>query len=386
MEDLQGGTLALEHRYDVVQRAGRYGLVTVYRGEQDPFAKTVWIKAYDGLSGVGAELALFDRLKQSAKIASQLDGPGVLRVIDYGELAGRVPFVICERVDAQPLTDVLDAEGTLTPEATCALIARLADILEPAHRAGIPHGSVSPRWIFVPDGRFQAASLGHFQLAVTVAEILQTDDVVMSCEAVAAFPPEMFAGADVDEAPASARFSVAGDVWALGVIAYTCLVGVHPFFEDELDASDGILKLRNDEARPLDELGIDPEISAVVARALHKDPDARFASVTALSHALAEAAGLEARPAAPATPAEPAPSDAPRATPVEADASADSQRAAPPREREPGPSDRLLTVAIVVLILSNLAWLFYVTNGQSGAHREGRANKSAPSSVVSDGR
>lgn len=392
MEDLSGGTLALEHRYDVLQRRGRRGFVTMYHGRQDPFDKPVWVKAYDGLADAGADLALFDRLKQAAQTASRLATPGVLRIIDYGELDGRIPFVISERIDGPTLADMLEREGTLSAQATCALIGRLADIVAPAHQAGIAHGSLSPQWIYLPDERVEDAHVGHFQLAVTVGEILATESAVMTPAAVSAFPPEMFEEAAEGE-EATDEFGPAADVWAMGVIAYTALVGVHPFFEEELDASEGILRLRNDEARPLDELGIDEAISAVIAQALSKDPARRFASVGEFARRLRQAENPGEAPADEnaATAADHSDDKVPSREPGKADSPAApaSSRSTSGlvqiQEREPGPSDRLLTVAIVLLVLSNLAWLFYVTaDGADSAQSTTSSNKSAPSSVVSN--
>lgn len=390
LDNLQGGTLALEHRYDVLERADRHGFITLYHGRQEPFGKTVWIKAYDGLVDVGADVALFDRIKRACDVASHLDADGVLRVIDYGELEGGIPFVISERTDAEPLSHHLSREGTLSAEATAALLGRLARVLAGAHRQGIAHGALAPRWIYVDGNRFGEASIGHFQLALTVREILSTESAVMSADAVSAFAPEMFeqANAEGDDPEAvSTGFALAGDVWALGVLAYTALVGVHPFFEDDLDASEGILRLRNEEPRPLSELGVDEEISDVVARALDKDPEARFESVEALADAFAQAVGIQEEADTPLS----APASPP--SPARTDDEAQAPREKPPRrsfdeptERQPGPSDRLMTLVIVLLVLTNLAWLFYVT-GLSADERSSQTspNKPAGTSVVTDG-
>lgn len=393
MDNLQGGTLALEHRYDVLKRADRHGFITLYHGSQEPFGKTVWIKAYHGLVDIGADNALFERIKDASQVASELDADGVLRIIDYGELEGGIPFVISERTEALPLSEHLSREGTLSAEATATLLERLAQILTAAHDQGIAHGSLAPRWVYVVDDHFEEASIGHFQLAVTVQELLSTESAVMTADAVSAFAPEMFEQADSDEVDAG--FNAEGDIWALGVLAYTALVGVHPFFEDELDASEGILRLRHDEPRPLSELGLDDEISEVVARALQKDPSARFKSVAALSDAFAKAVGHQTR--AHRSDATTIAVDAPASSGTQSLGSSTSDESAPPsvrsrrlpldepNERQPGPSDRLMTLVIVLLILTNLAWFFYMTGlrPDKGASQTS-PNKPASTSVVSD--
>jgi serine/threonine-protein kinase len=380
MENLQGGTLALEHRYDILERTGLHGVVTLYHGRQDPFAKTVWVKAYDGLSDADAGIEIFDRLRQTSKRVSHLDTPGVLRVIDYGELEGGIPFVISERCDGVCLSEILASEGTLSAEATASLLGRLASVLQAAHQEGIAHGSLSPRWIHVDEERFDEAMIGHFQLTVTVAEILAAENEFMSAEAVSAFPPEMFI--DTDQPQESNSFEPAGDIWSLGVLAYTAMVGVHPFFEEDVDPSEAIEGLRHDQARPLSEMGVDAQISDVVERALAKDPGDRFETVTDFAAAFDAAVAPDVV------------SDTPEAELEDPgpllDKPAQHEPAQPPRsldapaEREPGPSDRLLTTVIVLLVVSNLAWLLYIT-GSVDEPTNPDANKPAPTSVIGDG-
>jgi eukaryotic-like serine/threonine-protein kinase len=379
MEDLQGGTLALEHRYEVIERRGRRGFITLYGARQDPFDKPVWVKAYDGLATAGVQPDLFDRLKEAAQQASGLTTPGMLRVIDYGELAAGVPFVVSERIEAPSLAELLDEEGTLSIAATAALIERLATVLEPAHQRGNAHGFIAPEWIYVPDDDPGAAHLDHFQLTVTVAEIVASDSAVMSVDAISAFAPEMFERGE-DDPPARGGFSPAGDVWALGVLAYLCLVGVHPIFDDDLDASAGILKLRNERPRPLEELGVDAQISSVIDRALQPDPAQRFQNVAAFAQALQDLVAPQpaASPAAP--PAEPGPASDDEPANPEAPPALDA-----PRERPPGPSDHLLTLVIVLLFLTNLAWLFYVAGADSADEASAPSeNTPAATSVIED--
>lgn len=378
MENLQGGTLALEHRYDIIERRARHGFISLYAGVQDPFEQPVWIKVYDGLEGVGAPSSLLERLKAAAGRASSLTGPGILRVVDYGEISAEVPFVVSERLEGAPsLSELIERQGTLSIEETAALVLRAAEALEEAHRRQISHGGLAPRWMYVPDADFSHTRIGHFQLAVTPREILASEHAAMQTAAVSAFPPEMFdetLDADapdetntVDDQSGEGRagFSAAGDVWALGLIAYRSLAGIHPFFEDDRDASQGLIELRRESARPLSELGIDDEISQVVERALARKPSHRWPGPAAMAEAFARAAGCLPQPSAvPPASSKQAPSehDTPD-EPHDTDPSTDQlvDPVSPPSARTPGPADHLITAAVLLLLLTNLAWLFVFT-------------------------
>src|SRR5690554_6192824 len=153
MDDLQGGTLALKHEYSVLELRDRRGLISAYHGSWDFFTRPVWIKFYDGLAGLNGSgvmpASLVARLKESARIASDFQDPGVLRIIDYGELEEGVPFVISERSPHGTLEDLLDAESTFSADRTCDLIGQIAQILAPLHRRRAAHGALAPRWIYL---------------------------------------------------------------------------------------------------------------------------------------------------------------------------------------------------------------------------------------------
>lgn len=395
MENLQGGTLALEHRYEVHERTARHGFVSLYAGTKHPFGRPVWLKTYDGLEGVGAGPELFERLEGAAQAASALSAPGILRVLDYGEVTAEVPFAVSERIDGPSLAEVLEREGTLPVDETAALLVRVGMILERAHAHGLAHGGLAPRWIYLPDGVASQAHVDHFRLALSPREILAAEHAVMTTDVVAPFPPEAIEtrGEVESESDAShesspraedlqqdgggeARpddFDVAADVWALGLIAYRSLVGIHPFYDDEHDATEGLLKLRQESARPLEELGIEPRISEVVDRALSSNPDRRWPSAAQMARAFADAAdyssddlaaGADEILAAP-PPANPpvddgfSSADPPQEDLEQAPGRTDDSKESP--TREPGPADHLVTIAVVLLILSNLAWFFAIT-------------------------
>src|SRR5690554_80604 len=391
MDDLQGGTLALKHEYSVLELRDRRGLISAYHGSWDFFARPVWIKFYDGLTSLDGGRAmpgsLVARLKESARVASEFQDPGILRIIDYGELEEGVPFVISERSPHATLEDLLQAEGILSADKTCDLIAQIARILAPLHRRRAAHGALGPRWIYLGQGAGNALALesmriGHFQVELTPAERLQLAPSGFDSEDIAAFAPEFFPRnpADIpDDAPGDdsyrmkddlgpATTSPAGDVWALGVLAYTALVDVHPFLDPGQPLDEAIERIQTSAPRPLSQLGIDEKISDVILRALSKDPRARFPNASSLADALCAACG-RTDPAIAPHPEAAAKSGANRADTQDAPQERTEPAVIPTNaaasraellEREPGPSDRLLSVALFFLLISNLAWLYFV--------------------------
>lgn len=353
MENLQGGTLALEHRYEVLERCDRHGYITVFRGRQDPFGKDIWIKAYHGLEGIDGGEEVCNRLKKATRRASMLHSTGILRVIDYGELRAGVPFVVSERCEGESLAEVLEREGTLSVEQTATLLLRLAEVLEPIHRGGLAHGELDARWVYICDGRMDAAMLDHAGVALHVDEVPADDDPSAGAQMLSALAPECLdRGPNTEQAPPDASHAAA-DVWAMGILAYTALVGVHPFIEEQMAPDDIVKRIQAANPRPLHELGIERPLAEVVETALEATPGERPDSPSIFARLFEEAAGMASTPLPSSSPGEEDTEEEPAPSKPPLDA---------PNERPPGPADHLITVALLLFLLSNLAWLFYVAS------------------------
>ncbi len=379
MENLQGGTLALDHYYHIDERLGSVGLATVYSATQDPFEHTVRVVVYDGLADAGADPGIADRIKASAHAASRLDAEGLLPAIDFGEIEQGVPFVIEQSLDGPSLTDRLEARDIFPPADVADLVDRLASLLGSAHKRDLFHGHLKPDWIRFPadDAPLSDAHLSHFGLGPSMRELVAMSQVVLTTELVDTFPPESFdvaardepeIGTDLDdELP---HLTAASDQWALAALAYRLLVGVHPFFEDPVDASDGILRIKTEDPPSLAEMGIDPSIADSVDRALSPDPGDRWPSIDAFSHAFRRAIDGPAdhHPTGDIeTPDSDGTSDLDGGLSATSDSSKpaaetglpDSSRGDTDSSR-PQPSGYLLTAALAALVLTNLGWFFVV--------------------------
>jgi serine/threonine protein kinase len=214
------------------------------------------------------------------------------------------------------------------------------------------------------------------------------DGAVLTPDVVRAFPPETFQSdtippEDVDEEhEPTDEFTTAADIYALGAVVYESLVGFHPFFDDEeepTDASEGIARIQSEAPRPLKDFGVEDELSEVVERALARQPAQRWESVRAFADALERAHGDQSttQPTSPEGEQAPTPETAPDPEGDRASDPAIVDREAtefdPSSEHiEPGgPSSILTTLAIALLVASNIGWFFY-------AMGEDEASSSSP--------
>ena len=176
MEDLQGGTLALEHRYDLDARIREYALVTVYRSTQHPFDRPVWVKVCEA-TGSHSAPAVYDRLKRSIVEAAAFAHDRASKIVDFGDIDTHVAFWVTERRDGTPLDDYLERQGTLSPAEALEIVARVGEVIDAAHAAGLCHGGIAPRWITIDD---DGVCVDHFAIQPTMAEIRQLDGVILS--------------------------------------------------------------------------------------------------------------------------------------------------------------------------------------------------------------
>ncbi len=389
MENLQGGTLALDHHYHLDERIRSVGLVTVYAATQDPFDHPVRVTVYDGLAddAVGPDIAA--RIKQSAHDASHLPVQGLLPVVDFGEIEPGIPFVIEKTRPGPSLTRRIEARDVFAPSDVATLVDRIADLLQRAHDAGICHGNLKPDWIVFGDDNapLDTACLSHLGIGPSMRELVALSQTVLTTDLVDTFAPESFDVASRDDDTAdpspselpldadgtSPHLTPAADQWALAALAYRLLVGVHPFFDDPVDASEGILRIKTEEPPSLSEMGVDPSVSDVIDRALSHEPDDRWPSIQDFSTALRQAIdGPSTSSTGDGSPSTSATIDVDESDPtsgspsetVDGDTSFDEQQpiAGPV---EPQPSGLLLTGALVALLISNLGWFFWAMNDSS---------------------
>ena len=163
-----------------------------------------------------------------------------------------------------------------TIEKALPFITQLASAIDFAKGAGVGHGALHPRDIFVTPDEARATGFG-------VVDALERMGLRAPVRRPYS-PPERIAGRP---------WNTSADVFSLGVIAFELLTGRRPSgLGDEIGPLNGAtLGGRADEVR------------AVLVRAMHEDPAKRHETALAFSGALANAAGVPEPAFDPAIPA-----------------------------------------------------------------------------------
>ncbi|MFI7703232.1 protein kinase [Nonomuraea sp. NPDC049480] len=277
----QGTTLAGRYRLDT--RIGAGGMGEVWRGEDIVLARTVAVKVL--LPGRMEDPGFVARFQGEARAMATINHSGVVDVYDYG-VSGDTVYLVMKFVDGEPLDRLLARLGRIPPQAAMELIAQAASALQAVHDQGIVHRDVKPGNLLVQrDGTLVLTDFGIARSDLAN----RLTDVGMVLGTAAYCAPEQAEGAPVTPAV---------DIYALGVVAYECLVGQRPF---DGDSAVTIALKHIREAPPPLPPDIPYAVRQLVEIALSKDPARRFPTAKAMS----DAARAIATGQTPAPPPEP---------------------------------------------------------------------------------
>ena len=265
----------LDGRYMVLERIGRGGMATVYRGQHVLIERQVAIKVLSPkTSGMGN---IKKRFYREARVVNRIQHPNVLDVIDLGETEEHLLYLVMDYLTGESVFDHL-SRSTFSPIETVEILEQVCRGLGRAHDLGIIHRDLTPSNIFLCDegGGKRSVRILDFGIAFIKDETrLSMPGTVLGTPHYMA--PEYATGKEV--VPAS-------DLYSLGALAYEMLCGDPPF--DDEDYSAVIVKHVKEAPQPLrDRLpDVPPPLHDVVMRCLEKKPSDRYANAYELHEQL----------------------------------------------------------------------------------------------------
>jgi serine/threonine protein kinase len=205
----------LQNRYRIEERLGTGGQAVVYRATDLTVGRTVVVKVMR--AEARANRLLKKRFELEMQALSRIDHPGVVGILDVGELEDHSPFLIIQHVSGVSLRTLLTGSA-LPPTRVAAILRELGAALGAAHAAGVAHQDLKPENILVQrraDGG-DTVKLIDFGIAkIDQSELDAGVTTVMIAGTVKYMAPEQFEGRNVP----------AGDIYALGLIAHEMLTG-----------------------------------------------------------------------------------------------------------------------------------------------------------------
>ncbi len=276
--------MVLGNRYKVHGYLTRGATARVYLAEDLIEKVPVAIKMLAPESTKSADLSR--RMLREAEALRGIDHPNVVRVLDTGETASKVPYLVLEALPGETLGDFLRRQGTPAFELALSLVRQAAQGLSAAHRAGIVHRDVKPdNFVLVgPSDEPYGLKLIDFGMAKLEGSggTSGTHTILGTVEYMA---PEQILAEPVD-----ART----DVYALGVVMFRLFTGHLPF---DTDAPADLLRHQLFSSLPPPswlEDEIDTRLERMILTATHKHPDNRYLSMQELVDDLDALIGVSA--------------------------------------------------------------------------------------------
>jgi serine/threonine protein kinase len=279
---MSGSLPAQIGRYRILGELGRGAMGIVYRAEDPMLNRPVAIKTIIMSADPEVRGEYEKRFYQEAKAAGGLNHPNLITIHDIGR-EGDIVYMAMELLEGIELREMMQ-RGRVELPLALDILAQVADGLAYAHEHGVVHRDIKPSNVMVLPG--QRAKVMDFGIArMRVSDIkTQTGAVVGSPKYMS---PEQVTGTVADGR---------SDIFSLGIVLYEIAAGAAPFSAP--DTAQFMHQIATATPPPPSALNerLPRVLDLIVARALEKDPEARYQSAAEMAADLRSC--LELQPAA----------------------------------------------------------------------------------------
>ncbi len=259
----------LSGRYRVDALLGKGGMGSVYLAYQPELERKVAIKVI--LEDLARNSTVVERFRREAAATARLRHPNIVTVYDFSVTPGDRMYLVMEFLGGPNLEDWLAERGVATPQEAIDIMKPVCKAIHSLHVAGVIHRDIKPSNIILPDPESPDDLVKVVDFGI--ARLRDSGGAKLTGKAILGSPgylaPEVIEGEEA---------TVASDIYALGILAFSVLCGKLPF----VGPTQGSVLMQHLTKTPPTPTSVNdqlpPEIDAVLLRALEKDPHARQAS------------------------------------------------------------------------------------------------------------
>lgn len=284
--------------YQLLRLLGRGGMAEVWlaRRSDGAYVRDVALKL--PLAHLPHNVAT-ERLLRERNVLAALEHPAIARLYDAGIAANGQPYLAMEYVEGESIVSHAN-RLKLGLKARCKLMLDVLDALHYAHQHLVVHRDLKPSNIMVRlDGRVTLLDFGIAKVlesATAASQATELTQVAGSALTLAYAAPEQLLAEPV---------TTATDLYSVGVVMFELLTGARPFAQAERSPS-ALLQAIDTSPVPLQISGNDEgaqshghetaaawqrayrgDLAAICARALRREPAARYASALSMREDLA---------------------------------------------------------------------------------------------------
>src|SRR5450759_457820 len=237
-------------------------MADVYKAADETLGRTVAVKVMH--ARFAADPSFAARFRQEAQAAANLVSPNIVNMYDWGQDADTY-YIVMEYVRGSDLKSIIDRKGALPSRTVADIGAQVCSALSVAHGYDVIHRDIKPHNIMVqPDGHVKVMDFGIAHAGTSM--MTQTGSVLGTAEYLS---PEQAQGTPL---------TAASDLYSLGVVLYEAATGRLPFDGDTPVAV--AFKQVNEQAIPphVANPDIDPDLDAVIVKAMQKKTTDRYVS------------------------------------------------------------------------------------------------------------
>ena len=277
----------LDGRYLIERELGRGGIGVVYLArDQQLMSKPVVIKILlDQVFETDSDGWVKKKFRQEVEALARIDHPGVVGVLQTGELPNGRPYLVMQYIEGKSLRSVMKPEG-MNLEYVAHIIRQIGQALTSAHDRGIFHRDLKPENIMLQslgEGEDHVKLIDFGVATVKDSQVAANRATTMVAGTVGYMAPEQLIG----------KPSAASDTYALGVIAYEMVTGRRPFNPDSPYQLLGLqregVRVKPADLRP----SLPAQAQAVILKALSYEQEDRQARARDLGDELSRALSAE---------------------------------------------------------------------------------------------
>ena len=274
MEDTLVGTTVVG-RYEVLQCLSKQPSSSLYKARHLLMDRPVAIRLL-----TATDIQSLKRFQVEAKVASSLNHPNIITVLDFGVSNGR-PYLVTDYLEGKTLADLIKQQGKLPYARVLDIFAQVCDAVTYAHKQDLLIRCLEPSQIFVYDTPDYREFVKVIEFGISERYLEDGEEVRnLANKAAINGDPHYLS----PESVLSVKLDAKSDVFSVGCVMYEALVGrppsqgksAHEIMHRQLT------KVPQAVREASGSMDIPEGVERLVMRSIEKDPDQRYPSMEAL--------------------------------------------------------------------------------------------------------